>query len=272
MSGWSIIRAAPESVSDAIQQTSSSFDGDTGAAQFIWTEGNPLVSRGIFHGPPITPVPVLASGLFLRETGHRVGDSFEVSVQGHRLPVHIIDKLDFFPTLDTFNRIFLVSDLKAVAAFANLDVTAGELRPNEMWIETAMNGAEREELVGILSEEPPFPVRRVHDTQQNLQDSQVDPLVQAGWRALLFMAFAAVLILSALGFLVHAYVSFRSREMEFALMRTIGFSTRQLTTLIWLEPLAPGWADASAPSSCPSSATTTKAARCCPRSSSKSTG
>ena len=235
VSGWSIIRAAPESVSDAIQPTNSSFDGDTAAAQFIWTEGNPLVSRGMFHGPPITPVPVLASGLFLRETGHDVGDSFEVSVQGHRLQVHILDTIDFFPTLDTFNRPFLVSDLKAVTAYANLDVTAGELRPNEMWIETGVNGSERAELVGVLTDDPPFPSRRLHDTQQNLAESQVDPLVQAGWRALLFMAFAAVLILSGLGFLVHAYVSFRSREMEFALMRTIGFSTRQLTTLIWLE-------------------------------------
>ena len=235
VSGWSIVRAAPESISDAIQPAGSSFDGDSGAVQFVWSEGNPLVSRGIFHGPPITPVPVLASGLFLRETGHDVGDSFEVSVQGHRLQVHIVDAVDFFPTLDTFNRTFLVSDLKAVAAYANLDVTAGELRPNEMWIETSANGSERAELVGVLTDDPPFPARRLHDTQQNLAESQVDPLVQAGWRALLFMAFTAVLILSALGFLVHAYVSFRSREMEFALMRTIGFSTRQLTTLIWLE-------------------------------------
>ena len=261
VSGWSIVRAAPESISDAIQPAGSSFDGDSGAVQFVWTEGNPLVSRGIFHGPPITPVPVLASGLFLKETGHDVGDSFEVSVQGHRLQVHIIDAVDFFPTLDTFNRTFLVSDLKAVTAYANLDVTAGELRPNEMWIETSVNGSERAELVGILSDDPPFPARRLHDTQQNLAESQVDPLVQAGWRALLFMAFAAVLVLSGLGFLVHAYVSFRSREMEFALMRTIGFSTRQLVTLIWLEqaliivaasPWAPGWADALAQSLCPS--------------------
>ena len=46
---------------------------------------------------------------------------------------------------------------------------------------------------------------------------------------------AAVLILSGLGFLVHAYVSFKSREMQFALMRTVGFSMRQLTTLVLLE-------------------------------------
>ena len=35
--------------------------------------------------------------------------------------------------------------------------------------------------------------------------------------------------------MVHAYVSFKSREMQFALMRTVGFSMRQLTTLVLLE-------------------------------------
>ena len=49
------------------------------------------------------------------------------------------------------------------------------------------------------------------------------------------MAFGAVLILSCLGFLVHAYVSFREREMQFGLMRTIGFSMRQLIALVVLE-------------------------------------
>ena len=61
--------------------------------------------------------------------------------------------------------------------------------------------------------------------------------MEAGWRALLFVAFAAVLILSGLGFMVHAYVSFKSREIQFALMRTVGFSMRQLTTLVLLEQI-----------------------------------
>ena len=59
--------------------------------------------------------------------------------------------------------------------------------------------------------------------------------MDAGWGALLFIAFGAVLVLSCMGFLIHAYVPFRSREAEFALMRTIGFSMRQLMTLVWLE-------------------------------------
>jgi len=34
---------------------------------------------------------------------------------------------------------------------------------------------------------------------------------------------------------VHSYVSFRTREVEFALTRTLGFSTGQQIVQIWLE-------------------------------------
>ena len=98
------------------------------------------------------------------------------------------------------------------------------------------NGSERAALVAEMRNEgEPFQSRAVHDRVEELEASAVDPLVQAGWRALLFMAFGAVLILSCLGFLVHSYVSFREREMQFGLMRTVGFSMRQLVTLVWLE-------------------------------------
>ena len=89
--------------------------------------------------------------------------------------------------------------------------------------------------MNFFESDEPFITRKIHDRIGALNASQVDPLVQAGWRALLFMAFAAVLILTCLGFLVHAYVSFRNREVQFALMRTIGFSLGQLTMLVWLE-------------------------------------
>ena len=81
----------------------------------------------------------------------------------------------------------------------------------------------------------PLPATVVIDRQFDLSQAQIDPLVLAGWRALLLIAFGSILILSSLGFLVHAYVSFRNRELQFALMRTIGFNTRQLVELMWLE-------------------------------------
>jgi len=81
----------------------------------------------------------------------------------------------------------------------------------------------------------PFTVWRVYDREQLLGQHQVDPLMRAGWRALLFIAFGAVLILSCVGFSVHAYVSFRNRQVQFALLRTVGLSSWQMTTVVLVE-------------------------------------
>ena len=235
ISGWDVMRAVPDAASDAWQSSGDGEDGDSGAATFIWTQGSALTSRGIYHGPPLEPIPVLASESFLDDTGRALGDELEVSVAGHRVPVLLVDTISYFPTLDTINRAFLVSDFATLASYTNLVAQASELKPNEIWLSTAVSGAEREELVARLSELGPFSSRSVHDRTKTLETSQVDPLVAAGWRALLFIAFSAVLVLSCLGFLVHNYVSFRTREAHFALMRTIGFSMRQLIMLVWVE-------------------------------------
>ena len=35
--------------------------------------------------------------------------------------------IDFFPTLDTFRRSYLIADLDSVSAYTNLEATGGEL-------------------------------------------------------------------------------------------------------------------------------------------------
>ena len=235
VSEWTALDAVPESQSDVLKPSADGLNGTGGSASFIWVEGRPLVSRGIFHGPPLDPLPVLATSRFLRVNEHRIGETIEVSAQGHRVDVALSGVIEFFPTLDAFRRSYLVADLASVSAYANLEATGGELRPNEVWMTTNGSASDRARLISLLEDSQPFPSREVQDRVQVLADSTVDPLVEAGWRALLFVAFAAVLVLSGLGFLVHAYVSFKSREIQFALMRTVGFSMRQLSTLVLLE-------------------------------------
>ena len=231
LAGWSAVRAVPEARADVLKPA----EGEAAAANFIWTEGRPITSRGIFYGPPIRALPVIAGSRFLRVNGHRVGETIEVSAQGRRLEVEIIGEMDYFPTLDTVKRSYLIADLDAVSAYANLEATGGEIRPNEVWLSTNGDAADRARLMEALEDAPPFQSRRVYDREAALAESRVDPLIDAGWRALLFIAFAAVLALSGIGFIVHAYVSFKSRESQFALMRTMGFSMGQLTTLAILE-------------------------------------
>ncbi len=233
-SGWSVMQATPGAVTDGLHPSGSDSNGDAGLVRFVWSDGSARTSRGIFHGPALSPLPVLASKPFVKETGHSIGSKFQVSVRGRRVPVHLIDMIDYFPTLDTVEERWLISDVQSLTRYVNLEVGSGDIYPNEAWLATEEDGFDRAQLVEQLNSEP-FVSTAVHDRAEQLAASEVDPLVEAGWRALLIIAFTAVLVLSCTGFLVHAYISFRDREVQFALLRTIGLSTRQLIGLVWLE-------------------------------------
>ncbi len=234
IAGWHALRESGNAGKDRLRWSEVSARGD-GSLMFAWRGGNAFVSRGIFAGDNPEPTPVVGSESFAREFGYSAGDEFLVSVNGRRLNVVLADTVAFFPTLDSYNDKFLVADLESVVTYVNLGLARSEISPNEMWIRTELTGEARAELVEYFESDSPFPVSDVIDTEAGLEAARLDPLVLAGWRALLLIAFGAILILSGLGFLVHAYISFRNRELQFALMRTMGFSSRQLVSLMWVE-------------------------------------
>ena len=232
--GWNVLQDSSVANQDRIRASEVSARGD-GSLMFAWSAGRALVARGISPGGEPQPVPVVASESFLKHFGHSIGDDVKISVSGRRLTAVLVDTVEFFPTLDSYNDRFLVADLETVRAYTNLGMARAEITANEMWLRTDVEGEERVEFIEKLREGRPFQIGRAIDTVENLAVAQIDPLVLAGWRALLLIAFGAILVLSSLGFLVHAYISFRNRELQFALMRTMGFSTRQLVSLMWLE-------------------------------------
>ena len=233
---WSVLKVTADAISDTLRDSDVDFNGDSGSVLFSWSDGSPLTARGIFHGGGgRSPLPVLASKSFVRATGHSRGEEFEVSVAGHRVPVRLNSAIDLFPTMTMPNQRYLVADLTSLTGYANLGAIVRELNPNELWLSTTTSGPERDALVQRLDDVDGFISGTIYNRAELLAESNVDPLVGAGWRALLFIAFSAVLILSCLGFLVHAYVSFRNRQLQFALLRTVGFSMRQLVTMLWLE-------------------------------------
>ena len=62
-----------------------------------------------------------------------------------------------------------------------------------------------------------------------------DPLVAAGWQGILFLSFAAILLLSAIGFLIYCYLTAQKRTLEFAVLRTMGFSRFQIAAVVGFE-------------------------------------
>jgi ABC-type antimicrobial peptide transport system permease subunit len=142
--------------------------------------------------------------------------------------------LDLFPTVASRDGRYLVADIGALTGYVNMAALGDTLTANQVWLLSSTEGGKREDLlesVRILG----GPATVVYDRGRRLEETRVDPLVNAGWRSLLFLSFAAVLILSCIGFLVHAYVSYRNRLVQFALMRTVGVSVSQLITMVWVE-------------------------------------
>ena len=233
---WSPLRTTETAIADVLRPSDVGFEDESGSALFSWAEGAAASARGIFHGQS-TPLPVLASKGFNKNIGHKIGEEFDVSVSGHRIPVRIIDEMEFFPTMNLREKSFLVSDMKSLVKYASMGTLTGEVLPNELWISSNSTGAAREALIEELNTNGGFLIDSFQDRDALLAESKVDPLVKAGWRSLLFIAFSSVLVLSCLGFLVHAYISFRNRQLQFALLRTVGFSMRQLVTMVWLEQM-----------------------------------
>ncbi len=231
---WNILKTTPRAASDALKLSSSGGHDGSKAGVFLWSGGSPFQSRGIYMGASLSPIPALASNSFIKETGHGLGETLEVSVSGNRVPVTLLSSVEYFPTLDPDRQSFLITDLESLIGYVNLSAAFSDIQPNELWISTDTTGAKRADVIKAI-DQGSFYTSNILDREEEMKKSRLDPLVSAGWKALLFVAFAAVLLLSTIGYLVHAYISFRNRELEFALLRTMGLSLRQLISLIWLE-------------------------------------
>ena len=223
-----------------------------GIARLRWTTANRREYRGLAHGSLLGVVPVIASVQFVDTFGGEDGTPIEISINGVPIKVSVRDVIEFFPTLGRTEQPFLIADFEALHERMNITRTTGEVQPSEFWIATTHGTQLLESEEGILesgfTSDPTIrdirlamakvrlrPGFNTTDRTTELSNVAFDPLVSAGWRALLGIAFFTVLIVSAVGFLVHAKVSFDGRRAELALLRTIGLSMKQLLFLVVLE-------------------------------------
>ena len=249
---WRTLEPSADSLGDTFSEATDS-DGNPqpGIARFRWTAAGARELRGISAGREESVMPVLASGTFLEQFGVSSGDPILLGVGPARITAEIRGRIDLFPTLKPDETPYLIADKRAINQSLNLAQLVGERQPNEIWIRTVTGDAAIQNRDGfILDVDGPDPVAlavqdeiddmgvraaRIIDRSQLLSEVAVDPLVSAGWQALLGIAFLTVLVVSAIGFLVHVRVSFGNRRSELALLRTMGLSMPQLLVLVVLE-------------------------------------
>ena len=253
VNNWRTMAPTREALGDSLAPASNA-DGAPidSVARLRWTSAGPSEYRGLAHGSELEVVPAVASTSFIEQFGGEDGEIFQISLDGVPVNISIRDVVDYFPTLSLDEEPFLLTDFEAVHERLNITRTVGNIQPTEFWVSTVQGSELLLSEEGIL-ESVVAGDRAVPQIKQKLSSLRIrpgsntidrsidlasvafDPLVSAGWRALLGIAFFTVLVVSAIGFLVHAKVSFDGRRAELALLRTIGLSMKQMLFLVVLE-------------------------------------
>ncbi len=215
--------------------------GSNYAAQIAF-EFNPASDRvaGLRIRKPRLELPILASKAFLIKSGLNTGDSTQVRINRHLLNINIVGSFDLFPGYDpTKDQPLIVADIEAVRLLATgLPKISGSIFSNEIWIGTInRTDSFKKGLSTDWLNKQKISANEVYDRYILHTNLSSDPLIAASWEGILFLSFAAVLLLTALGFVVFSFLAAQTRSLEFAILRTMGFSGRQIVVTVAFEQL-----------------------------------
>ncbi len=186
--------------------------------------------HGIRERVDPTPIALYLSRSAADQLELREGDPVRFSALSRFHEGVYAGPLELFPTYRPGDRGEGLVLLNVNRLIQSADATVAD-RPalfNEFWFASDQPEATT---AGIGSLGP----STVADVQGTQLGQQEDPLVAAGWRGILAISFGAVLLLSAIGFVVYSYLSAQQRGLEFAILRTLGFSRLQVFSVVLIE-------------------------------------
>ena len=172
-------------------------------------------------------VPALASDAFLDATGARVGQQVPLALTSGNATVLIADSVRRFPTLDPAAPA-LVLDLPA---YLDLNFTrfGAALQPSQWWLQTP-----DEADVAAQLRAPPFSSLAVTSRGERERALLEDP-IPLGVIGALVLGFVVAAVCAAVAFAARTPAAARARMFEFAVLRSLGLRTRQLSGWITIE-------------------------------------
>jgi hypothetical protein len=174
-------------------------------------------------------VPVIANRAFLVATASVAGDTVSATVEGAVRRLSIVGTVDAFPTADSGRPLLVVDE--PTLGLLRLQGRHTARDADEWWI-AAADGQE-EALTGPLLGGP-FNSATVVSVVDRTRSLSTDGVALSIIGALTLGSVAAALF-AIVGLTVSAAVSARERRTEFALLRALGLSGRQLSGWLWLE-------------------------------------
>ncbi len=234
--GWEVIEDFRRPGLYSLETTPAAAQGEFGVtSRFSWAPGG-TGRVGVRRGGPDLPIPALVSSQFLDVADARVGDIINVSMSSYSVSLQASAELKYFPTLDPADRPFAIVDL---SRFRQAGLRYSPLPPrkaNELWLSGGEVPIESEAVAAALRDEG-VTVRNTFRASDLVAQRVEQPLVSAGWGALLVLLFIAVALASASGLLLFSHLDARERQTEFALLRTLGISRGQMQRIVWMNVL-----------------------------------
>lgn len=175
---------------------------------------------------PVATIPAVATERFLSQTGSAVGARIPLGPAGPALA--ITGTTNGFPTLPNADGGVVV-DLPTYAA-ASWMADGTILEPTEWWLD--VDGAAGTVAGKLVA--PPFSSQAVVDRAARARALSTDP-VALGISGALYLGFAAAAAFAVIGFAVSSAISAAERKTEFAVLRSVGLSKRQLSGALALE-------------------------------------
>lgn len=200
---------------------------------FTRQSGTPSI-LGLRLRAGLGPLPVVVDSGFLPLAGKKVGDEVALYLNRQYIQAKIVGTFDLFPGYDPKKPAsFFLADLDALQATASrVPSLADTVYPNEAWLG---GGFASSQMSTDALNAKGVAAQGIYDRAALRAQQSADPLVAASWEGILFLSFAAVLTLTALGFAVYATLAAQSRALEFAILRTMGYSSRQILALVTFE-------------------------------------
>lgn len=175
------------------------------------------------------PIPVIATDRYLDATAGVVGDTVPLDIGGTSREARIVGAIRAFPTIDPATPALII-DLPTLTLL-RFDASHATDPPDEWWLAVDATGAD--DVVQRLRD-PSIGGAAVVGLEERASALASDP-VALGVIGALVIGVAAAAAFAIVGFIVSAAVSARERVTEFALLRALGLSSRQLSGWLSLE-------------------------------------
>jgi putative ABC transport system permease protein len=175
----------------------------------------------------LAPDGILVSGGFLAQHALTVGDPLRltIGVAGDYAEAEftVVGALGLFPTLYPQDGPFFVANLD------HIHNALGGPYPYDVWLATDASMDSEAIVEGVR--DLGLVVVTDQDAREKVLSEQTRPERQ-GLFGLLSVGFVAAAVLTVIGFLVYAVVSFQRRFIELGMLRAIGLSTRQMAVYL----------------------------------------